>query len=100
MNRKGIARINSLAYYIINSKLYRLFMTIPEMLAVLFSYGMSQTAIAEKVGVSQPTIYRASRGSSLSYRAGKKVEELYLEMKKKAESFSSLPTPECAGVAG
>jgi len=58
-------------------------MTIPEMLAVLFSYGMSQTAIAEKVGVSQPTIYRASKGASLSYRAGKKVEKLYLEMERK-----------------
>jgi len=57
-------------------------MTIPEMLAALFSSGMSQSAIAERAGVSQPTIYRASRGAALSYRAGKIIEALYLETKR------------------
>jgi len=57
-------------------------MTIPEMLSALFSSGMSQNAIADKAGVSQPTIYRASKGAALSYRAGKVIEALYLEMRK------------------
>jgi len=70
------------------------------MLAVLFSYGMSQTAIAEKVGVSQPTIYRASKGSALSYTTGKKVEELYREMKRKSAppAFPFIPAHDSQAV--
>ena len=54
------------------------FMTIQQMLAYLAGRGFSQKAIADKVGSTQPTIHRASKGAGISYETGKAIESLYL----------------------
>lgn len=52
-------------------------MTIKEMLADLAAHGLSQKAIADAVGTTQPTIHRASKGSGISYETGKAIETLH-----------------------
>lgn len=54
-------------------------MTIQEMLQKLIGLGFSQRAIAERVGVSQPTIYRATKGAAIRYEVGKAIELFYEE---------------------
>lgn len=52
-------------------------MTISQMLEALVKTGMSQQEIADQVGTSQPTIYRALKGSGIRYEVGKSIEALY-----------------------
>lgn len=49
-------------------------MTIQQMLQQLIDLGFSQRAIAERVGTTQPTIYRATRGAAVRYEVGKVIE--------------------------
>ncbi|AOX10698.1 hypothetical protein Q5O_20680 [Pseudomonas putida JB] len=60
-------------------------MTIQEMLQKLIELGFSQRAIADRVGVTQPTIYRATKGAAVRYEVGKAIELFYEEQKKIAE---------------
>jgi len=57
-------------------------MTIQEMLQKLIDLGFSQRAIADRVGVTQPTIYRATKGAAVRYEVGKAIELFYEEQKK------------------
>ncbi|MCU9947527.1 helix-turn-helix domain-containing protein [Pseudomonas sp. PDM13] len=52
-------------------------MTIQMMLSALFAKGLSQKAVAERVGTTQPTIHRAAKGSGIGYETGKAIEDLY-----------------------
>lgn len=54
-------------------------MTIQEMLQKLIEQGFSQRAIAKRVGVTQPTIYRATQGAAVRYEVGKAIELFYEE---------------------
>ena len=60
-------------------------MTIQEMLQRLIDLGFSQRAIADRVGVTQPTIYRATKGAAVRYEVGKAIELFYEEQLKLAE---------------
>lgn len=60
-------------------------MTIQEMFQKLIELGFSQRAIADRVGVTQPTIYRATKGAAVRYEVGKAIELFYEEQKKVAE---------------
>jgi len=60
-------------------------MTIQEMLQKLIDLGFSQRAIADRVGVTQPTIYRATKGAAVRYEVGKAIELFYEEQKKVVE---------------
>nr|WP_314494124.1 helix-turn-helix domain-containing protein [uncultured Pseudomonas sp.] len=60
-------------------------MTIQEMLKTLTDLGFSQRAIADRVGVTQPTIYRATRGAALRYEVGKAIELFCEQQLKVAE---------------
>lgn len=64
-------------------------MTIQEMLQKLIELGFSQRAIAERVGVSQPTIYRATKGAAIRYEAGRAIQLLYEEQIKLVGSCQS-----------
>ena len=72
---RGTIRFRMICYE--EAHRYRV-MTIQEMLAYLAVRGLSQTAIADKVGSTQPTIHRASKGAGISYETGKAIERLYL----------------------
>ena len=53
---------------------------IKDMLSSIAATGLTQSEIAERIGVSQPTVYRAMRsGSDVGYEVGKKIEKLYGE---------------------
>lgn len=54
-------------------------MTVQVMVLKLIELGFSQRAIADRVGVSQPTIYRATKGAAVRYQAGKAIELFYEE---------------------
>ncbi|MEF0146196.1 hypothetical protein [Pseudomonas guariconensis] len=60
-------------------------MTIQEMLQKLIALGFSQRAIAERVGTTQPTIYRATKGAAVRYEVGKAIELFYEEQIKAGE---------------
>lgn len=60
-------------------------MTIQEMLQKLIDLGFSQRAIADRVGVTQPTIFRATKGAAVRYEVGKAIELFYEEQQKDAE---------------
>lgn len=60
-------------------------MTIQKMLNVLLGLGFSQRAIAERVGTTQPTIFRAAKGADIRYETGKAIERLF-EQEKGAET--------------
>ncbi|WP_338799568.1 helix-turn-helix domain-containing protein [Pseudomonas monteilii] len=62
-------------------------MSIQQMLRALLALGFSQRAIAERVGVTQPTIYRATKGAAVRYEVGKAIE-LFCEEQKVAEKNS------------
>jgi len=51
-------------------------MTVQEMLNSLFERGLSQKAVAERTGTTQPTIHRASKGAGVRYETGKAIEAL------------------------
>lgn len=59
-------------------------MTIQQMLQALIELGFSQRAIADRVGTTQPTIYRATKGAAVRYEVGKAIELLYEEQMKLA----------------
>lgn len=52
-------------------------MTIQEMIAALAGTGLSQKAIADIAGTTQPTIHRAAKGGGVLYDTGKAIERLY-----------------------
>jgi len=53
---------------------------IKDMLSSIAATGLTQSEIAERIGVSQPTVYRAMKaGSDVGYEVGKKIEILYSE---------------------
>ncbi|MDT4809351.1 hypothetical protein D3C80_1694870 [compost metagenome] len=52
-------------------------MTVQEMLVALSAKGISQKAIAERCGTTQPTIHRAAKGAGVRYETGKAIETLY-----------------------
>ncbi len=54
-------------------------MDIPDMLGKLAEAGLSQQAIADKVGTKQPTIHRALKGADIRYRVGKRIEQFFWE---------------------
>lgn len=49
------------------------------MLKALIEAGMTQQGIAEAIGVTQPTVFRALNGAELRYCIGKELEKLYAE---------------------
>ncbi|KIU47516.1 prophage PssSM-02 [Pseudomonas putida] len=61
-------------------------MTIQKMLQRLMALGFSQRAIADRVGTTQPTICRATKGATVSYEIGKAIELFYEEQKKVADT--------------
>ncbi|WP_374979033.1 helix-turn-helix domain-containing protein [Pseudomonas solani] len=70
-------------------------MTAKELLNALISKGFLQREIAKEVGVSQPTIHRALRGSSVSYETGKALERLLESLEQdpgNPESNDTAPT--------
>jgi len=54
-------------------------MTIQEMLRELIDMGLSQRGIADHVGTTQPTIYRATKGADIRYETGKAIERLHAQ---------------------
>lgn len=56
-------------------------MTVQKMLQELIALGFSQRSIADKVGTTQPTIYRATKGAAVRYETGKAIELFYAEQK-------------------
>ncbi|WP_309475687.1 helix-turn-helix domain-containing protein [Pseudomonas sp. B21-023] len=61
-------------------------MSIQEMLRALIAQGFSQRAIADRVGVTQPTIYRATKGAAVRYEVGKAIEVFYDEQVQREET--------------
>ena len=59
-------------------------MTVQEMLNSLFERGLSQKAVAERTGTTQPTIHRASKGARVRYETGKAIEALLEATQKSA----------------
>lgn len=55
-------------------------MNIKVMIQELLDTGMSQRALAEAVGVRQPTIHRSLHGAEIRYSVGKKVEKLHKKL--------------------
>lgn len=64
-------------------------MTIQQMLADLLKRGFSQRAIADQVGTTQPTIYRATKGADIRYETGKAIERMFYQEKDAAERKSA-----------
>ena len=52
-------------------------MNIQKMIQDLLDSGMSQRALAEAVGVKQPTIHRSLHGAEVRYSVGKRIEKLH-----------------------
>lgn len=50
-----------------------------EMVKELIASGMTETELAEKVGIRQPTAHRIKTGAGTSYEVGKKIEAIYAE---------------------
>lgn len=70
-------------------------MTVQEMIAALTDDGLSQKAIADLAGTTQPTIHRASKGAGVRYETGKEIEKLFLERcaSRAPESVPQKPWP-------
>lgn len=49
------------------------------MLKALIEAGMTQQGIADAIGVTQPTVFRALNGSDVRYTTGKAIESLYAQ---------------------
>ncbi|MEE4698600.1 hypothetical protein V2K91_25485 [Pseudomonas alliivorans] len=54
-------------------------MTIQQMLNELIGLGFSQRGIADQVGTTQPTIYRATKGADIRYETGKAIERMHAQ---------------------
>lgn len=52
-------------------------MSISEMIRHMMSAGLTQRAIAEETGVTQPTIHRALHGSSVRYETGVRIKNMH-----------------------
>ena len=52
-------------------------MNLQEVLQTLIASGLSETEIAQRIGVSQPTVNRIKNGADPAYRTGKKLEQLH-----------------------
>jgi predicted transcriptional regulator len=51
-------------------------MNLQELVQTLIDGGLSETEIAKRIGVSQPTINRIKSGTDPAYTTGKRLEEL------------------------
>lgn len=56
--------------------------TVQTMVLELLDSGMSEGQLANKVDSNQPTIHRIKNGSKTNYELGKKIEALYLDLRK------------------
>lgn len=52
-------------------------MSVSQMIKELVEKGLTQHAIAEAIGTSQPTVHRAAKGGAILYENGKAIERLY-----------------------
>lgn len=52
-------------------------MNIQAIILALLDSGMTQKALAEAVGTTQPTIHRGLHGADIRYSVGRKIELLY-----------------------
>lgn len=52
-------------------------MKIQAMILALLDSGMTQKALAEVVGTTQPTIHRGLHGADIRYSVGRKIELLH-----------------------
>ncbi|TFF09693.1 XRE family transcriptional regulator [Pseudomonas sp. BCA14] len=57
-------------------------MTITEMLGYLTEQGWSQERIAKQCGTTQPTIFRITKGSTVSYEVGTAIVALHKKVAK------------------
>jgi len=64
-------------------------MTIQQMLEELIGLGFSQRGIADHVGTTQPTIYRATKGADIRYETGKAIERMHAQEKLAASRKSA-----------
>lgn len=64
-------------------------MTIQQMLKELMQLGFSQRGIADHVGTTQPTIYRATKGADIRYETGKAIEQMHAQQKTEAMNPSA-----------
>lgn len=48
-----------------------------EMVCALISSGMTEKAVADSVGTTQPTIHRIKAGATCNYELGKRIEDFY-----------------------
>lgn len=55
-------------------------MNLQELVQNLIDNGLSETEIAKRIGVSQPTVNRIKSGSDPAYTTGKRLEELHHRM--------------------
>lgn len=51
-----------------------------QMVAEILATGISESLLADRCGVKQPTINRIKNGSATSYETGKAIETVYLEV--------------------
>ena len=57
-------------------------MTVQEMLKELSDAGFTQAQVAAKVGTTQPTIHRATKGADVGYELGKAIETFHKKITK------------------
>ena len=58
-------------------------MNLQEVLQTLIESGLSETEIAQRIGVSQPTVNRIKNGADPAYRTGKQLERLYRAVRRR-----------------
>ena len=58
-------------------------MNLQEVLQTLIESGLSETEIARRIGVSQPTVNRIKNGADPAYRTGKQLERLYRAVRRR-----------------
>lgn len=58
-------------------------MNLQEVLRTLIESGLSETEIAQRIGVSQPTVNRIKNGADPAYRTGKRLERLYRAVRRR-----------------
>ncbi|KSW28435.1 MULTISPECIES: hypothetical protein [unclassified Pseudomonas] len=66
-------------------------MTVQKMIAALLATGLSQKALAELAGTTQPTIHRAAKGAGVRYETGKEIERIYHERSSLQRSEDQAP---------
>lgn len=70
-------------------------MNLQEVLQTLIESGLSETEIARRIGVSQPTVNRIKNGADPAYRTGKQLERLYRAVRRRRSRHPrrSAPAP-------